>query len=46
MIIWLIIAATCVIIGTIGVVILHKNKDNYLYLESKWTISLLMAIFG
>lgn len=44
MIIWLIIASICVIIGTIGVVILYKNKDNYL--EAKGTISLIMVIFG
>ena len=44
MIIWLIVAVICTIIGTIGVVIMYKNKDNYI--DSKETIGTLMVIFG
>lgn len=44
MIIWLIVAVICTIIGTIGVVIMYKNKDNCI--DSKETIGTLMVIFG
>ena len=44
MIIWLIVAVICTIIGTIGVVIMYKNKDNYT--DSKETIGTLIVIFG
>jgi hypothetical protein len=44
MIIWLIIAAICTIIGTIGVSILYKNRNDYI--DSKQTIGTLMTIFG
>ena len=46
MVIWLIVAVICTIIGTIGVVMMCKNKDDYDYMESKGTIGTLMAIFG
>lgn len=44
MIIWFIVAVICTIIGTVGVVILCKNNDDYM--ESKGTIGTLMVIFG
>lgn len=44
MIIWLIVAVICIIVGTIGVVILYKNKDDYM--DSKETAGVLMVIFG
>lgn len=44
MIIWLIVAVICTIIGTIGVIILYKNNDDYM--EFKGTIGTLMVVFG
>ena len=45
MIIWIIIGAIGIIIGTIGVGIMYKNENNYID-DSKVTVSLLMTIFG
>ena len=47
MIIWLIIAVICTIIGTIGVRIMYNNRNNYTDSSTTIeTIGILMAVLG